>query len=228
MEKEMTHLHLLRCTIAILAVAFASLFAPFAHASESADQRVITQWVANNSHASVDENQASRIVRAAYKAAAQWNVDPLLLLAVMKPESNFQAKARNPRSNASCLMQIIPRWHRDKIGRRQIMNVETCVDVGAAIIAEYLSLTNGKLQKAIYRYSGGAGKAYEKKIAQAYRDMKSALVLDRFVAEREHRSDHIFYRPEAYSASLIADRPKSAYVKNPADRPEVVLVASHP
>ena len=224
----MSRLHFMRCFIATLVLGFVSLVVPFAHATEAADQRVITRWVADNSHASVDENQASRIVRAAYKAAAQWNVDPLLLLAVMKPESNFQAKARNPRSNASCLMQIIPRWHRDKIGRRQIMNVETCVDVGAAIIAEYLSLTNGKLQKAIYRYSGGAGKAYEKKIAQAYRDMKSALVLDRFVAEREHRSDHIFYRPEAYSASLIADHPKSAYVKNPADRPEVVLITSHP
>lgn len=228
MEKEMTHLHLLRCTIAILAVAFASLFAPFAHASESADQRVITQWVANNSHASVDDKQASRIVRAAYKAASERGIDPLLLLAVMKPESNFQAKARNPRSNASCLMQIIPRWHRDKIGDRRIMNIETCVDVGAAIIAEYLSLSGGKLQKAIARYSGGAGKSYHAKIAQAYREMKAALVLDRFETERPHRTDHIYAKPTAYAESLVADRPKLVYIDNPHGKSEIVLVASHP
>lgn len=215
-----------RC--ALIAV-FLGLFGFTAAASETADQRIITKWVAENSHKSVDEAQASRIVKAAYKAAKSWDVDPLLLLAFMKPESNFRAKARNPRSNASCLMQVIPRWHREKIGNRQIMNVETCVDVGAAVIAEYLSLSNGKLQKAVVRYRGLNSKTYYNKIAQIYREMKTALVLDRFESERGHNTDHIFQQPGAYTASLIADRPKMAYVKNPDEQHnEVILVASHP
>jgi hypothetical protein len=108
------------------------------------------------------------------------------------------------------------------------MNIETCVDVGAAIIAEYLSLSGGKLQKAIARYSGGANKSYHAKIAQAYREMKAALVLDRFETERPHRTDHIYAKPTAYAESLVADRPKLVYIDNPHGKSEIVLVASHP
>ncbi len=197
-------------------------------ANEQDDQRAVSAWIFANSHKDVTQAQASRIVKTAYKAAEEWKVDPLLLLAIMKPESNFQASARNKRSKASGLMQILPQWHRDKIGKRPIMQVETNVDVGAAIVAEYLSLSGGKLARALQRYSGGANKSYHAKIAAAYRDMKTALVLDRFSHERSHRTDHIFQQPGAYTASLAVPDPTTASVKRSSEDFFATLVASHP
>lgn len=216
--------------VRLVLVAFLlSVVGVAAFAKEADDQRVIAKWVAENSHVSVGEAEASRIVKAAYKAAKSWGVDPLLLLAVMKPESNFRAGAKNRSSKASGLMQVIPKYHYDKIGKRQIMQVETNVDVGAAIIAEYLSLSKGKLQKAIARYSGGASKTYHGKIADAYRGMKAALVLDRFVDERPHRTDHIYQQPGAYTASLQNEEASSvASVRQEPEKFFAVLVASHP
>lgn len=227
----MVKLSTARCLIAVLTLCLSALFTPNAFATEAKDQSVIINWVAKNSHKSVDVSQATSIVKAAYKAAAAWNIDPLLLLAVMKPESNFQKNARNKKSNASGLMQIIPYWHRDKIGKRQIMQVDTNVDVGAAIIAEYLSLSGGKLQKAITRYRGLKSTTYMSSIAVNYKAMKAALVEDRFLGERPHRTDHIFANPQAYALSLEQEQTHRAAYKPPETNPDkffAVLVASHP
>lgn len=126
-------------------------------------------------------------------------------------------------------MQIIPRWHRDKIGDRRIMNVETCVDVGAAIIAEYLSLSGGKLQKKqLPGILEVLNKTYHAKIAQAYREMKAALSLidlpQSVRIERIISTLSLQFTLKAW----WADRPKLVYIDNSHGKSEIVLVALHP
>lgn len=218
----------LRVLLTVALWCFLLLFAKTSMAYERDDQKIIIQWVLNNAHKSVTKTQATRIVKAAYQSAKAWKVDPLLLLAIMKPESNYKASARNTSTKASGLMQVIPRWHRSKIGSRQIMNVEVNIDVGAAIISDYLVSNGGKMSMTLARYSGGGNKAYYTKVSKAYQSMKTVLVLDRFENERAHTTDHILQQPGAYTTNFIADQPKMAYVKNSDESEETFLLASHP
>lgn len=59
-----------------------------------------------------------KYVSYAYEAGEKWKVDPLLLLAIMKPESNYRQSACN-KSGASGLMQVIPKWHREDQGKEK-------------------------------------------------------------------------------------------------------------
>ena len=101
----------------------------------------------------------TRIVRAAYQEAATIGLPPLLLLALMEKESGLQPNALN-RSGAVGLMQVIPKYHADKL--KQVMhpdglrNPETNIRVGSRILAQFLELRNGNMDQALRAYSGNS------------------------------------------------------------------------
>lgn len=165
-------LHYLRA-LAIIVVAVLGLNNPVHAAVEPGLHNALAQWISDSTKGKqkVSVETAVKYVREAYVAAEKWGIDPLLILAYIKAESNYQANARN-KSGASGLMQIIPKWHRDKIVRRDIMNYKVNMDVGGQIIHEYLVWHRENFTKAMNMYSGGAGHPYRSKIAAAYRELR--------------------------------------------------------
>lgn len=118
-----------------------------------------------------------RYVSAARHAGKETDIDPLLLLAVMAVESSFDPAAES-RFGAQGLMQVVPRFHREKIelhgGIAALGNPQVNVAVGARILRDYIAASGG-LVEALQRYAG------------ARSDVRNAYAR-RVLAERERLS----------------------------------------
>jgi soluble lytic murein transglycosylase-like protein len=100
----------------------------------------------------------SRIVETAYRTAAQVGLDPLLVLAVISVESRFNPIAESG-MGARGLMQIIPKYHLDKLaahgGEEAVLDPESNIAVGSQILREYVRRT-GSLEAGLQYYNGAA------------------------------------------------------------------------
>lgn len=119
-----------------------------------ASQRALSAYFARRYL--VAAQATGRWVSAAYDAAEEVGLDPLLLLAVISVESRFNPVAESA-MGAKGLMQIIPRFHRDKLdelgGEDAVLDPETNIRVGARILKEYVRRT-GTLEAGLQYYNG--------------------------------------------------------------------------
>ncbi|HEX9395267.1 MAG TPA: transglycosylase SLT domain-containing protein [Burkholderiales bacterium] len=115
-----------------------------------------------------------RMVGAAYSAAREVGLDPLLVLAVISVESRFNPIAESV-MGAKGLMQIIPKYHQAKLkalgGEAALWDPASNIELGAAILQEYVYRT-GTLEAGLQFYNGAFGDA-------------SAQYARRVLAERE-------------------------------------------
>ena len=99
-----------------------------------------------------------RMVATAYRAAAEVGLDPLLVLAVIAVESRFNPIAESG-MGAKGLMQIIPRFHLDKLraagGEDAVFHPESNILVGARILQEYI-YRGGTLVAGLQHYTGAS------------------------------------------------------------------------
>jgi soluble lytic murein transglycosylase-like protein len=97
-----------------------------------------------------------RWVAAAYRSAREVGLDPLLVLALISIESRFNPVAESV-MGAKGLMQIIPRFHRDKLtplgGDQAALDPEANIQVGTRILQEYVYRT-GTLEAGLQYYNG--------------------------------------------------------------------------
>jgi soluble lytic murein transglycosylase-like protein len=99
---------------------------------------------------------AGLAVFAAYRAAQEVGLDPLLVLAMISIESSFNPAAESS-MGAKGLMQIIPRFHLAKLeahgGEEAVLDPESNIAVGARILQEYVYRT-GSLEAGLQKYNG--------------------------------------------------------------------------
>jgi len=93
---------------------------------------------------------------AAEDSAEEHGFDPLLIVAIMAVESSFNPRAVS-NMGAQGLMQVIPRYHQDKIGKRRdkyaLFDPELNVRVGTLVLQEGLQ-RYGSMQRALQYYNG--------------------------------------------------------------------------
>lgn len=90
--------------------------------------------------------------------SAEYGLDPEIVKAVIKVESNWQHDLIGDNGQSYGLMQIQPRWHQarmDRLGVTDLLNPEQNVLVGCDLLAELLEKTNGDLDKALTIYNAG-------------------------------------------------------------------------
>lgn len=96
------------------------------------------------------------IFAAAHAAARARNLDPLLLIAIIGIESGFNPYAQSP-MGAQGLMQVIPRFHMDKLpfdaGKQAFLDPVINVQVGARILQEAIRRQGG-LMEGLQYYGG--------------------------------------------------------------------------
>jgi soluble lytic murein transglycosylase-like protein len=109
----------------------------------------------------LSSESAHSVVSGACGAGKQFDLDPLLLLAVMAIESRFNPAARGAKG-ATGLMQVRPRQHRDQLerygGRNAIHDSMINIAVGAQILKEYIDRTGG-VKAGLRRYLGTHSRA---------------------------------------------------------------------
>ncbi len=97
------------------------------------------------------------IFLAAQAVGSELKLDPLLIIAVIGVESGF-----NPFSEsvvgAQGLMQVVPRFHQDKLGEgpASILDPVTNVQVGARVLKESIRRQGG-IEEGLQQFAGAAG-----------------------------------------------------------------------
>ena len=106
----------------------------------------------------VDTDGTGLAVYAAYRAAREVGLDPLLVLAMISIESSFNPLAESS-MGAKGLMQIIPRFHLAKLephgGEEAVLDPESNIAVGARILQEYV-YRHGTLEAGLQQYNGAS------------------------------------------------------------------------
>lgn len=103
------------------------------------------------------------------KVAKQYGLDPSVVKALIEEESGWCASAEGDNGQSIGLMQIQPRWHKERLTRLGITNLydpEQNVTVGCDILAELLD-KYGNYEDALSVYNSGNtedGKAYAERI----------------------------------------------------------------
>jgi soluble lytic murein transglycosylase-like protein len=106
----------------------------------------------------VAEPATREFIRAAHREAVRHGLDPLLVVAVIAVESSFNPVAQSS-AGAKGLMQVIPRFHADKIvtaGDGAILDPLTNIAVGTRILKEYIRRA-GSEEEGLQLYNGSAG-----------------------------------------------------------------------
>jgi soluble lytic murein transglycosylase-like protein len=146
--------------------------------AEESRYRALSGFVANRYR--VSQDVAYDLVRVAHQAGNQLQLDPLLIIAVIAVESRFNPIAESV-AGAKGLMQIIPKYHTDKLeefgGEKAVYDPAANIQVGAQILKEYLRLT-GNLGSALQMYAGALGDSedqYSSKVLNEKYRLQQAL-----------------------------------------------------
>ena len=133
-----------------------------------AQQRAVASFITRKY--GVSSEVVQELVRTAFAAGKQFGVDPLLVVAIMAVESSFNPIAESV-AGAKGLMQIIPRYHLEKLadfgGEQAVFDPRVNILVGARIVREYLLMASGDLFTALQTYAGALGDrdaAYTKRV----------------------------------------------------------------
>ena len=120
------------------------------------------------------------LVASAEDIGKRVGLDPLLLVAIMAVESSFNPIAESA-MGAQGLMQIIPRFHQEKIvdqgSDASLLDPQTNIVVGAKVLKEYLART-GSMQHALQVYNGATndavGSTYANKVLAEKQRLEAA------------------------------------------------------
>lgn len=127
-----------------------------ATARSDPQQRALADHLARRFKVAADAIEP--LVGEAYGAAVATGLDPLLILAVIAVESSFNPIAESD-FGAKGLMQIVPRFHLDKLaahgGESAILHPGTNILVGAQILRDYIRRT-GTTEEGLQFYAGAA------------------------------------------------------------------------
>lgn len=102
---------------------------------------------------SVPTQRITAVIHPIVYAADRHSVDPAVLFAIAKHESNFDPKVIGYTGDLG-LFQINPRWHMHRFNNVDWRNPWANASVGAYILADNLRVT-GTVRTALKRYVGG-------------------------------------------------------------------------
>jgi hypothetical protein len=129
----------------------------FLHPKEENRYRALSEFVAKRYR--VSQDVAFDLVSLAHQEGYRFQLDPLLIIAVIAIESRFNPIAESG-AGAKGLMQIIPKYHTDKLdefgGEHAVFDPATNIQVGSRILREYIRRT-GNVGIALQMYAGALG-----------------------------------------------------------------------
>ncbi|MGX5201223.1 transglycosylase SLT domain-containing protein [Aliikangiella sp. IMCC44632] len=108
----------------------------------------------------IPEDERLKILRLVHQEATYFNLNPMMVLALIQVESAFDQYAIS-RAGARGLMQVMPFW-KAELGTEQdsLFDIHTNLRYGCAILSLYLEKENNNATQALARYNGSRGKVW--------------------------------------------------------------------
>lgn len=178
------------------------------------------EWIVKSSAGQTGYFEAASIIRAVDIYSKQYQVPEDLIWRVMYVESRF-VKSRVSDKNAKGLMQVVEKWHPEKIKEipnRDLFVISSNIKVGTQILAEYLR-RYGSVDKALHAYNGLYGKRdeYAKLVRNVKLPQTTAEILAQYVRHKP--------APAVKARTLQPELVRMAQATAPR-QPEVKKVAS--
>jgi len=127
----------------------------------------------------VADGAAAEVVRTAFREGARNGLDPLLILAVIAVESRFNPFAASEQG-ALGLMQIVPRFHKDKLpdeGAPAMLETAANIAVGTRILKDSIK-RGGSDEAGLQLYNGAFDdetRAYANRVLAERRRIEQSL-----------------------------------------------------
>lgn len=139
------------------------------------EQQSIAQYINETYKINLQESQ--QIVDIVFQ---QKEIDPTLLLGLIEHESGFNKNAQS-KANAKGLMQVVPRWHQDKIQKvvkkngGNIHTIKNNIHVGTQILKNEMNKYNN-IRRALQAYNGShSGTKYSHVVLKNQQKFKKLL-----------------------------------------------------
>jgi soluble lytic murein transglycosylase-like protein len=170
------------------------------------EKEAMVNWIISKYPKIVKEAQAIDIVESVYANSVLNNLNPLLVFSIIDRESTFKRFAKS-NYGAIGYMQIVPRYHRNKLNKRNPVLTDVNIEVGSEILRDCLISKKGNVNKALGCYSGGA--RYNDKIKKSHEEMRQHVIAYQFSNEHPVHTEYRFsqpfvYWPAAYKQTQIA------------------------
>lgn len=115
----------------------------------------------------LDDKIAEEISKAIIKYSFEYRIPPEFVVYLMRRESRFDVLAKS-KVGALGLMQIFPKYHKDKMDKmgikiNEVYHIDNNVKLGCWILRSYINET-GTIEKALTKYVGGTHESYVKDI----------------------------------------------------------------
>lgn len=138
------------------------------------DQEYAAHWIVKHTKEKVNIDTARSISKNAFMSGISKNLNPKMILAMIKTESNFNKNARSP-YGAVGVMQVVPKYHLAKLKGKNPTDIKTSIDVGTTILAD---CNNGNYNKMLSCYSGFSLKTvfkYKESIAKTEKEISNYI-----------------------------------------------------
>lgn len=132
------------------------------------------------SNSKVSQEDAIKIVDSSIKWGTRFGIEPSLLLAIAKVESTYDKFAISP-VGAFGILQVLPKWHIDKIkdakqevGTPEMFDIDANIYVGTQIIKNCKVKYKGNINQALKCYNGSVGMntSYDKEVIHTQQKIK--------------------------------------------------------
>lgn len=125
---------------------------------------------------SLSVSASEKIAEIVFAQSKAYEIDPIMVFAVMSVESRFNSSARSHKG-AQGLMQVMPRYHKAKIQGRDIKDPYVNTEVGIMIMKECKrAFPNSGTEQIFKCYLGKRDKLYNGKIKASYAKFKTQLI----------------------------------------------------
>lgn len=176
-----------------------------AKAMETQTQTALAEWVRSSSKNSVSESDANRTVSETFRYGKERGIDPLLILSIIKAESGFNRLAKSF-VGAVGVMQVWPKYHKDKLRGRNPYDIGVSVDVGTTILDNCLDQNRNNVHGALKCYSGGARWKYNKGIMETHAQLR------RYLTETAFANEHPIQPTNRFGDARIQYEDKITYL----------------
>lgn len=126
----------------------------------------------------LQERDARILVRSADANAHKYKIDLELLMAIIFVESTYKTSVQSNKG-AIGLMQVVPKWHLDKIARYGdvdvLYDIRVNIAIGTEILMEYLE-KEGDMRQALHRYNGSRNDKtlkYSNRVLKKYNELRA-------------------------------------------------------
>jgi hypothetical protein len=149
----------------------------------------------------LDWKLAERISKEILKYSSEYRLPPNLIIHIINRESGFRPLITS-RAGALGLMQVIPKWHKEKleamkISEDEVYYINNNIKLGCWIFREYFDQT-GDIEKTLKKYVGGNHETYIKNILAGFanevivgvKDVQGVPEIERREQDVERENEH--------------------------------------